>query len=410
LVYQWLKLQIVNHAPYTNWRIYADITGMDTITLNTDSPTESILSARRLVVKVGSAILVDEASGAINRAWMDAFADDVAACRARGQEVVIVTSGAVATGRCHLGLLGRPLKLEEKQAAAATGQIRLAHAWQEALARHALTVAQVLVTPEDTEARQRHLNGRATINTLLRLGAIPLINENDTIATEEIRFGDNDRLAARVAQMISADTLILLSDINGLYTADPKKNPDAKLIARVPDITPEIEAMADKPPPGFSSGGMITKILAAKIALSAGCRMAIAMGRTPHPLEKMKSDPCTWFVPSTNPLSARKKWIAGHINPAGTFIIDSGAISALQRGKSLLPAGVTAVTGTFERGDIVQVMTADGKEIARGLSAYSSDEATRIKGHQSAEIDQILGEQGGRDVLIHRDDLVVLNG
>jgi glutamate 5-kinase len=376
--------------------------------LSSSGQTETLRAARRLVIKVGSALLVDEASGGINQAWLSAFADDVAACRAHGQEVVIVTSGAVATGRRHLGLVGRALKLEEKQAAAATGQIRLAHAWQEALARHALTVAQVLVTPEDTESRQRHLNARATINTLLRLGAIPLINENDTVATDEIRFGDNDRLAARVAQMISADTLVLLSDINGLYTADPKKDPGARLIDRVVDITPEIEAMADKPPPGFSSGGMITKIMAAKIALSAGCRMAIAMGRVLRPLEAMESSPCTWFVPSTNPLSARKKWIAGHVQTYGTFIIDAGALSALQRGKSLLPAGVTAVTGTFERGDIVQVMTADGKEVARGLAAYSSEEASQIKGRQSAEIEQILGELGGRDVLIHRDDLVII--
>jgi glutamate 5-kinase len=379
-----------------------------TLTELATSASESLRTGRRLVIKVGSALLVDEASGSISQNWLNAFADDVAACRARGQEVIIVTSGAVATGRRHLGLVGRVLKLEEKQAAAATGQIRLAHAWQEALARHAITVAQVLVTPEDTEARQRHLNARATINTLLRLGAVPLINENDTVATDEIRFGDNDRLAARVAQMVSADTLVLLSDINGLYTADPKKDPGARLIERVVDITPEIEAMADKPPPGFSSGGMITKILAAKIALSAGCRMAIAMGRVLRPLEAMEASPCTWFVPSTNPLSARKKWIAGHVATQGTFIIDAGALSALQRGKSLLPAGVTAVTGVFERGDVVQVMTADGREVARGMAAYSSEEATQIKGRQSAEIEQILGELGGRDVLIHRDDLVIL--
>ncbi len=370
-------------------------------------PSETLRSARRLVLKVGSALLVDEASGEINRNWMEAFADDVAACRARGQEVVIVTSGAVATGRRHLGLVGRPLKLEEKQAAAAAGQLRLAQAWHEALARHAVTVAQVLVTPEDTEARQRHLNARATINTLLRLGAVPLINENDTVATDEIRFGDNDRLAARVAQMVSADTLVLLSDIDGLYTADPKKNSSARLLERITDITPEIEAMAGPAGTSLSTGGMVTKLMAAKIALSAGCRMAIASGRMLHPLEAMEKTPCSWFVPATNPLSARKKWIAGHVATQGTFIIDAGALSALQRGKSLLPSGVTAVTGTFERGDVVQVMTADGREVARGLSAYSSDEATRIKGHQSAEIEQILGELGGRDVLIHRDDLVL---
>ncbi len=376
------------------------------VTVHT-APTETLRTARRVVVKVGSALLVDDASGTLNREWMDAFADDIAALKARGQEVLIVTSGAVATGRRHLGLMGRALKLEEKQAAAATGQIRLAHAWQEALARHAITVAQVLVTPEDTEARQRHLNGRATINTLLRLGAVPLINENDTVATEEIRFGDNDRLAARVAQMISADTLVLLSDIDGLYTADPKKDPSAKLIERVTEITPDIEAMADKPPPGFSSGGMITKIMAARIAMNAGCRMAIALGRLMHPLSHIDNNRCTWFIPAGTPLTARKQWIAAHVATQGVLHIDEGAMAALQRGKSLLPAGVTKVEGTFERGDVVVVKTAEGKEIARGLATYSSEESDKIKGHQSAEIDQLLGDMGGRDVMIHRDDLVL---
>lgn len=371
-------------------------------------PTETLRTARRLVVKVGSALLVDDASGTLNREWMDAFADDIAACKARGQEVIIVTSGAVATGRRHLGLVGRTLKLEEKQAAAATGQIRLAHAWQEALARHAITVAQVLVTPEDTEVRQRHLNGRATINTLLRLGAVPLINENDTVATEELRFGDNDRLAARVAQMASADTLVLLSDIDGLYTADPKKDPAAKLIERVTEITPDIEAMADKPPPGFSSGGMITKIMAARIAVNAGCRMAIALGRLMRPLSHLDTNRCTWFIPSSNPLSARKQWIAAHVTTQGVVHIDDGALAALQRGKSLLPAGVTRVEGEFERGDAIVVKAADGREIARGLATYSSEETSRIMGHQSGEIDQILGDMGGRDVIIHRDDLVII--
>ena len=371
------------------------------------SSAETLRTARRLVVKVGSSLLVDEASGGLKREWMNAFADDIAACKARGQEVIVVTSGAVATGRRHLGLTGRALKLEEKQAAAATGQIRLAHDWQEALARHAITVAQVLVTPEDTESRQRHLNARATINTLLRLGAVPLINENDTVATEEIRFGDNDRLAARVAQMVSADTLVLFSDIDGLYTADPRKNPEAKLIERVSEITPDIEAMADKPPPGFSSGGMITKIMAARIAMNAGCRMAITLGKRLNPLAHLDDHACTWFVPSATPLSARKQWIAAHVTTQGVYHIDAGALAALQRGKSLLPAGVTQVDGSFERGDVIAILTPDGREIGRGLSAYASSEADRIKGRQSGEIDQILGEMGGRDVLIHRDDLVI---
>ena len=267
----------------------------------------------------------------------------------------------------------------------------------------------MLLTIDDTEARQKHLNARATIGALLRLGAIPLINENDTVATEEIRFGDNDRLAARVAQMISADTLVLLSDIDGLYTADPRKDQTAKLIDRVTEITPQIEAMADKPPPGFSSGGMITKIMAAKIAMNAGCRMCIALGRTAHPLSGLLDSTAksTWFVPSGTPLSARKQWIAGHMATQGVIVVDDGALAALKRGKSLLPAGVTGIEGTFERGDVVVVKTADGREVARGLAAYDSTEANLIKGHQSGEIDQLLGDLGGRDVLIHRDDLVV---
>lgn len=376
-------------------------------------PAHSLKTARRLVVKVGSALLVEETSGTLRHAWMEALAEDIAALRQRGVDVVVVTSGAIATGRRHLGLIGRPLKLEEKQAAAATGQIRLAHDWQEALARHALTVAQILLTTDDTETRQRHLNARATIAALLRLGAVPIINENDTVATEEIRFGDNDRLAARVAQMISADTLVLLSDIDGLHTADPRKDSNARLIETVTTITSDIEAMADKPPPGFSSGGMITKIMAARIAMAAGCHMCIALGRVMNPLAGLMTPvteggaKCTWFLPSGTPLSARKQWIAGHLATEGTMIIDAGALAALQRGKSLLPAGVTAVEGTFERGSVVVVRTADGKEIARGLSAYSSAEALQIKGRQSAEIDQILGDFGGRDVLIHRDDLAL---
>lgn len=387
---------------------------MTTVLENTLTATpESLKTARRLVVKVGSSLLVDEASGATRMEWMNALADDIAALRARGVEVVVVTSGAIATGRRHLGLVGRTLKLEEKQAAAATGQIRLAHAWQESLARHALAVAQILLTTEDTEERRRHLNARATIGALLRLGVVPLINENDTVATDEIKFGDNDRLAARVSQMISADTLVLLSDIDGLYTADPRKDKSACLIDRVTEITPDIEAMADKPPPGFSSGGMITKIMAARIAMSGGCRMAIAMGKVMHPLAGLMKPTAeggakaTWFIPSATPLSARKQWIAGHLATQGEVIIDEGALSALQRGKSLLPAGVMTIEGEFERGDVVIVKMPDGREVARGLAAYNSIEANLIKGHQSGEIDQLLGDLGGRDVMIHRDDLVV---
>ena len=381
-----------------------------TVTASADLPT--LLDARRLVVKIGSALLVDGETGRIRREWLDALADDVAACRKRGQEVVIVTSGAVACGREHLGLVGRPLRLEEKQAAAATGQIRLAHAYQETLARHDVTVAQVLVTLEDTEERRRHLNARATIDTLLKLGAVPVINENDTVATAEIRFGDNDRLAARVAQMISADTLILLSDIDGLYTADPRKDPDARHIPVVQELTSDIENMAGEPPPGYSSGGMVTKIVAARVALSAGCRMVIAKGKRMNPLAALEARPerggalCTWFLPAAEPSSARKAWIGGNLNAAGALTVDAGALKALANGASLLPAGVRAVEGTFERGDVVVVKAPDGREVARGLTAYASDDARRIAGRKSHEIEEVLGYRG-RDEMIHRDDLVV---
>ncbi|WP_026871052.1 glutamate 5-kinase [Inquilinus limosus] len=369
--------------------------------------TASLAQARRIVVKVGSALLVDPRTGQLRRAWLDALADDVARCRARGQEVIIVSSGSIAAGREHLGLKGRPLRLEEKQAAAATGQIRLAHAYQETLARHDITVAQILLTLQDTEDRRRHLNGRATIETLLRLGAVPVINENDTVATAEIRFGDNDRLAARVSQMISADTLVLLSDIDGLYTADPKRDPSATLIPEVSELTPEIEAMAGEALPGYSSGGMVTKLVAARIAMGAGCRMVIAMGKEAAPLKRIESGaPCTWFVPGAEPRTARKRWIAGSLKPVGAVVIDAGAAKALADGRSLLPAGVTAVEGSFRRGDPIAVKDGDGRVLARGLSAYDSDDADRIRGHKSREIETILGYRG-RDEMIHRDDLVL---
>ncbi len=366
-----------------------------------------LAEAKRLIVKIGSVLLVDDATGDIRRAWLEALVADLARCRARGQEVLVVSSGAIAVGRRHLGLTGRVLKLEEKQAAAATGQIRLAHAYQEALARHGLTVAQILLTPEDTEARRRHLNARATLEQLLALGAVPVINENDTVATAEIRFGDNDRLAARVAQMISADTLVLLSDIDGLYTADPRRNPGAQHIAEVREITPEIEAMGGAAPAGYSSGGMVTKLAAARIALAAGCRMAIARGNGLHPLEALERGArCTWFLPVAEPRTARKRWIAGTLNPMGVLTVDDGAAAALRRGTSLLPAGVVAVEGSFERGDAVVVRDGEGREVARGLSAYSSADARAIAGHKSGEIEAILGYRG-RHEMIHRDDLVV---
>ena len=371
------------------------------------SAAPGVAAARRLVVKIGSVLLVDEASGAIHRRWLDALADDVAAARARGQEVVLVSSGAIAVGRRHLGLVGGNLRLEEKQAAAATGQIRLAHAYQETLARHGITVAQVLLTLDDTEERRRHLNARSTLATLLRLGTVPVINENDTVATAEIRFGDNDRLAARVAAMISADALVLLSDIDGFYSADPRRDPAARLIPEIAEITAEIEAMAGEAPPGYSSGGMVTKLAAARIAMAAGCRMAIADGRRLHPLAAIEAGgQCTWFLPSAGPRTARKQWIAGALKPVGALAVDDGALKALVAGKSLLPAGVTRVDGEFERGDAVRVLAPDGREAARGLSAYSAADARRIKGHKSREIEALLGYRG-RDEMIHRDDLVL---
>jgi len=365
--------------------------------------------ARRVVVKIGSALLAPDSSGNPAQAWLDALAEDIAAMRARGQEVVVVSSGAIAVGRRRLGLpANRPLKLEDSQAAAACGQIGLARAYQEALARHELTAAQVLLTLGDTEERRRYLNARSTINTLLRLGAVPVINENDTVATTEIRFGDNDRLAGRVAQMASAEVLVLLSDIDGFYTADPKTDADARLIPEVREITPAIEAMAGESKPGDSSGGMVTKLIAAKIAVAAGCHIVIADGRPLNPLAAIEAGArCTWFVAAENPLAARKQWIAGTLEPAGSLTVDAGALAALAAGKSLLPVGVTAVEGEFGRGDAVDVRGPDGQAAARGLSAYAADDARRIAGHNSREIVRLLGYRG-RDEMIHRDNLVLL--
>jgi glutamate 5-kinase len=365
--------------------------------------------AKRVVIKIGSALLVDEETGALRRTWLDSLADDVARMRTHGQEVLLVSSGAIALGRRQLAITGRKRKLtlEEKQAAASVGQIGLAHAYQESFARHGLAISQILVTLHDTEEWRRHLNARNTLGTLLRLGAIPVINENDTVATEEIRFGDNDRLAARVAQMISADTLILLSDIDGLYTADPRRERDAAHIPLVEAMTDAIEAMAGSARPGYSSGGMVTKLAAARIATSAGARMAIALGREMHPLAALEDGArCTWFLPSTSPLTARRQLIATALKPTGSVTVDAGATKALKANKSLLPAGVMAVEGSFERGDAILVRDGSGREVARGLSAYSAADARRIMGHKSAEIEALLGYRG-REELIHRDDLVL---
>ncbi|HSN71462.1 MAG TPA: glutamate 5-kinase [Steroidobacteraceae bacterium] len=362
---------------------------------------------RRVVVKIGSSLLVDAANGRLNRAWLESLAADIADWRARGREVLVVSSGAIALGRRQLQLPAGRLRLEESQAAAAVGQIRLAHAWKEVLEHHQFTVAQLLLTLGDTEQRRRYLNARSTVGTLLRLGAVPVINENDTVATSEIRYGDNDRLAARVAQMVSADCLVLLSDVDGLYTADPGRDPSARLIGEVHAISPEIERIAGGVSSDVGTGGMATKVAAARIALAAGCAMCVSTGRERHPLRRIESGaPCTWFLPDATPRAVRKQWIAGALKPAGELVVDAGACAALKRGKSLLPAGVTEVVGRFDRGDALIVRDAEGREIARGLSAYSSTDAERIRGRRSGEIEALLGFRG-RDEMIHRDDLVL---
>lgn len=367
-----------------------------------------LAGARRIVIKAGSALLADESRAAIRTRWLGALASDIAALRAEGTQVLLVSSGAVAVGRGLLGLTRPQLRLEEKQAAAACGQIRLAHAYQTGLARHGLTVAQILLTFGDTEERRRYLNARSTLQTLLKLGAVPLINENDTVATNEIRYGDNDRLAARVAAMIGADTLVLLSTIDGLYSRDPRQDPDARLIPEIREITPEIEAMAGDAPPGYSSGGMVTKLEAARIAMGAGCRMVIADGRKNHALRDFANGPCSWFLPAQSPRAERKHWIASTLKPAGILTVDEGALKALLAGKSLLPAGVTQVEGSFDRGDAVILRDPSGHDIARGLVAYAAPDARRIAGHKSREIQRLLGYRG-RDEMIHRDDLALLN-
>jgi glutamate 5-kinase len=367
-----------------------------------------LATARRVVVKIGSALLVERSTGRVNRSWLEALAEDIARLRSRGQEVVLVSSGAIALGRRQLGLAPGALRLEESQAAAAVGQIRLAHAWKEVLESHGATVAQVLLTLGDTEQRRRYLNARSTLTTLIKLGSIPVINENDTVATAEIRYGDNDRLAARVAQMVSADCLVLLSDVDGLYTADPTRDPGARFIPEVPRITPEVEAMAGGSASDVGSGGMTTKVLAAKIAVAAGCHMCVAAGREAHPLRRVESGGrCTWFLADGSPVAARKQWIAGMLKPTGELSVDDGAVRALRAGKSLLPAGVVQVSGRFDRGDAVVVKDPAGREVARGLAAYSSADAERMCGRKSGELEALLGYRG-RDEMIHRDDLVIV--
>ncbi|WP_099866915.1 glutamate 5-kinase [Pararhizobium haloflavum] len=364
---------------------------------------------RRIVVKIGSALLVDRASG-LRHDWLTALSEDIAALRAAGADVLVVSSGAIALGRSVLDMPSGLLKLEGSQAAAAVGQIALARAWSSALAAHDIIAGQVLLTLGDTEDRRRYLNARATVSELLKLGAIPIVNENDTVATTEIRYGDNDRLAARVATMIGADLLILLSDIDGLYSASPSVDPEARHIPVVTAITPEIEAMAGGAASELSRGGMRTKIDAGRIATNAGCAMIIASGKDAHALAQIDRGARTsWFAPNPTPVTARKTWIAGQLTPMGTLTIDRGAERALRMGKSLLPAGVRALTGDFARGDTVAICTEEGNEIARGLVAYDAEEANRIAGCKTAEIETILG-YSGRAAMVHRDDLVLTAG
>jgi glutamate 5-kinase len=370
------------------------------------SAADALGRAKRVVVKIGSALLVDRASG-LKREWLAGLVADVAALAAGSCEVLLVSSGAIALGRSVLALPPGLLKLEESQAAAAVGQIALAKAYADALGHHGLTAGQILLTLGDTEERRRYLNARATVGTLLQFGAVPVINENDTVATGEIRYGDNDRLAARVAAMMSADLLVLLSDVDGLYTAPPALDPDARHIPVVARITPAIEAMAGAAASEYSRGGMRTKIEAGRIATEAGAAMVIARGDRPHPLAAVGAGaPATLFEAHRSPVTARKRWIAGHLNTAGRLTVDAGAVKALRSGKSLLPAGVKAIDGEFMRGDTILVLDEEGREVARGLVSYDAGEARAIMGLRSSAIESALGH-APRAAMIHRDDLAM---
>lgn len=367
---------------------------------------EIIGSARRVVVKIGSALLVAAETGRPRMDWLEGLAEDVAELRRRGKAVVLVSSGSIALGRRALGLPARALELEESQAAAAVGQIRLAQAYESVLAPHGLTTAQVLLTLEDSENRRRYLNSRRTFERLLELGVVPIVNENDTVATDEIRYGDNDRLAAQVAAMAGGDVLALLSDVDGLYTADPRVDPAARRLDWVEKVTPAVEAMAGGVGSALSKGGMKTKLMAARAATRAGCAMAIVEGNRVRPLRALEEGaPCTWFAPDGDPRAARKRWISG-MKPRGRIVIDAGALGALGRGKSLLPAGVTGVEGGFSRGDPVEIVGPDGAVAARALAGYDAGEARIIMGHRSGRIAELLGHPG-RAALVHRDDLAL---
>jgi glutamate 5-kinase len=376
------------------------------VTVNTAAA--AIAAARTVIIKIGSSLLIDDDRNAVNADWLGSVASDIAMLRADGKNVVVVSSGAIALGSRNLGLTGRALAIEEKQAAAATGQVTLAHAWREALEVHDIKVAQILLSPEDTETRRRHLNARATMSALLEHGAVPVVNENDTVATAEIRFGDNDRLAARVAAMISADLLILLSDVDGLYSGNPRQNAAARHVPEVAAITDEVMAMAGTANASYASGGMVTKLEAARIAMNAGCGMIICDGRGPRPVNGLiNGGRHTLFRAEHSPLTARKRWIGGALTPKGRITVDDGAVQALRQGRSLLPAGVVAANGAFERGDLIAIEDETRQVIGHGLSAYSVDDTRAILGHKSSEIENLLGYRG-RDEVIHADNLAML--
>lgn len=364
---------------------------------------------RRLVIKVGSSLLVHD-NGRLDRSWLETLADDISYLTENNHEVLIVSSGAIAIGSAVLGINKRRARLEDLQAAAAAGQVQLVHAYQEVLGEHGISAAQILLTPDDTENRRRFLNARGTLGRLIEQSVVPIINENDTVATEEIRYGDNDRLAARVAQLVMADALILLSDVDGFYTADPGKNPDAEHIPEVAAITPEMLAMAGETRSDIGSGGMATKVQAARIATHAGCSTIIASGAVEYPLHALSAaGRCTLFRAEGTPAAARKQWLAGVLEVRGELRIDDGAAQALRTGNSLLPVGVVEVLGNFRRGDVVTVVGPDGAELGRGLTEYSNTDALRLRGCRSENIEEALGYRG-RSVLIHRDELVLFNG
>ena len=366
----------------------------------------SLTKAKRVVIKVGSTLLVDKNSGDLNLTWLESLASDVSSLKSRGIDVVLVSSGSIALGRGTLGLQDSALSLENSQASAAVGQIRLARAYEEVLAPFSVKTAQILVTLEDSANRRRYLNTRATMERLLTFGVVPIVNENDTVATDEIRFGDNDRLAAQIAATVSADNLILLSDVDGLYSSNPSTNPDAKRLDVIKEITPEIEEMAGEGVSGISKGGMITKLMAARTATQAGCAMVITKGDVPNPITELENGAnCTWFKPNVDPQTARKRWISSQ-KSVGKLIIDQGAVTALTDGKSLLPIGITSIEGNFSRGDIVSIYSTNGRELAKGICAYPAVEAKLIIGQNSNEIETILG-YAGRAAVIHRDDLAI---